>query len=466
MITNERQLQMARAQLARFEAELAASSAADGDALIAAAQKGALQSQADLIRKEIEDYEALRGGDISVLELSALSELPEGLIRARIAAGLTQKDLADRLGLKEQQIQRYETTRYEGASFARIRQIADAIGLRISKRLELYDADTIDGLVKRLAATGLDADFIQKRLSPQLPASAEGVRRLANTTTRLFGWSESQLFGPVAPDPPGLGAAMARFKMPKGRDARSVAIYTAYAFHLATLCARAMQSAPREPVPADWKTFRAKLIEKYGELSLRSALDYAWDLGVVVLPLNDSGAFHGACWRIDHVNVVVLKQATAFTARWIFDLLHELFHAAQNPDDATLEVVEAPETSDERRDSKEEKAAMRFAGNVAFDGQAETLAKKSVTAADGDLRKLKRAVQEVATAEGADLGLLANYLAFRLSFQGENWWGAAANLQPSGEQPLVVARDVFFERFDFTKIDESELELLTLALND
>lgn len=466
MITNERQLQIARGQLARFEAELSAGAPASAQALVATAQREAIESQATAIRKEIEDFESLQSGGVSVLELGALSELPEGLIRARIAAGLTQKDLAARLGLKEQQIQRYEMTRYEGASFSRIREIADAIGLRISKRLELYDADTLDGLVKRLSATGLDAAFIQKRIAPTLTSSVEGVRQLANTTTRLFGWSDDQLFGSVAPDPPGLGAAMARFKMPKGRDARSVAIYTAYAFHLAQICARAMANAPREHAPANWKTFRARVLEKYGALDLRTALAFAWDLGVVVLPLSDPGAFHGACWRIDNVNVVVLKQSTAYTARWLFDLLHELFHAAQSPDAPTLEVVEAPETSDERRESKEEMAAMRFAGNVALDGQAETLAKRCVAEAGGDLRRLKRAAQDVSASEHADLSLLANYLAFRLSFQGENWWGAAANLQSTGEQPLMVARDAFFERFDFSGLDGGELELLTLALND
>ena len=32
---------------------------------------------------------------------------------------MTQRELADRLSLKEQQIQRYETQNYSGASFAR-----------------------------------------------------------------------------------------------------------------------------------------------------------------------------------------------------------------------------------------------------------------------------------------------------------------------------------------------------------
>lgn len=466
MITNERQLQIARAQLARFEAELQSDPPTGLDARLLQAQRDALKSQADAIRAEIDEYDGLRSGEISVIELSDLSELPEGLIRARIAAGLTQKDLADRLNLKEQQIQRYETTRYEGASFARIRQVADALGIRVSKRLELYDADTLEGLIKRLSATGMDAGFIQRRIAPSASLSGNGVRQLADTTTRVFGWSPAELFGPVAPDPPGLGAAMARFKMPKGRDARSVAIYTAYAFHLAQTCARAMASAPRELVPGKWREFRARVIAKYGKLTLQTTLAFAWDLGVVVLPLNDPGAFHGACWRINHVNVIVLKQSTAYTARWLFDLLHELYHAAQKPDDATLDVVEAPETSDERRESDEEQRAMWFAGNAALDGQAEALTKKVMDASGGDLRRFKRAVQEVAEAEGADLALLANYLAYRLSFQGENWWGTAANLQPTGEQPLALARDTFFERFDFSSLDERELELLTLALHD
>ena len=50
------------------------------------------------------------------------------LIRARIAQGLSQKSLAGRLGLKEQQIQRYEASEYASASLARIRSVAEVWG--------------------------------------------------------------------------------------------------------------------------------------------------------------------------------------------------------------------------------------------------------------------------------------------------------------------------------------------------
>ena len=60
----------------------------------------------------------------------------------------------------------------------------------------------------------------------------------------------------------------------------------------------------------------------------------------------------------------------------------------------------------------------------------------------------------LAEEENVDVGLLANYLAFRLQIQGIHWWGAAANLQRDGDDPWTIARDVFCERFSFVDLDE------------
>ena len=56
-----------------------------------------------------------------------LAVVPQDLIHARIASGLSQKELAERLGMPEQQIQRYEATDYESVSFARIMEIVEAL---------------------------------------------------------------------------------------------------------------------------------------------------------------------------------------------------------------------------------------------------------------------------------------------------------------------------------------------------
>jgi HTH-type transcriptional regulator / antitoxin HipB len=91
------------------------------------AQKETVASELELLREEIKKYEKLRRKKTVVPRLKFISELPETLVKARIASGLTQAALAKKLGLKPQQIQRYEATNYAQASLARIQQIARVI---------------------------------------------------------------------------------------------------------------------------------------------------------------------------------------------------------------------------------------------------------------------------------------------------------------------------------------------------
>ena len=76
--------------------------------MIAQAQVDAVSSQLADLEAELREYEAIREGKFQVEELSVVADLPSLLIKARIAGGLSQRELADRMGLKEQQIQRYE----------------------------------------------------------------------------------------------------------------------------------------------------------------------------------------------------------------------------------------------------------------------------------------------------------------------------------------------------------------------
>ena len=67
-------------------------------------------------------------------------------------AGLTQKELARRLGLKEQQIQRYEATRYAGASLTRIQAVVEALGVRIHERVIMPTATSRVETARRYSA--------------------------------------------------------------------------------------------------------------------------------------------------------------------------------------------------------------------------------------------------------------------------------------------------------------------------
>lgn len=139
MIANERQYRITRAEAAKFQEALARLETVEGhrSGELRQIMRDAMESQLEELQEQLAEYDALRSGKVTVLEIEGLQELPTALVRARIASGLTQKELARRLGLKEQQIQRYEATRYSGVSLERIQQVAEALGVTIRERLTL-----------------------------------------------------------------------------------------------------------------------------------------------------------------------------------------------------------------------------------------------------------------------------------------------------------------------------------------
>lgn len=139
MIKNERQYLITKTQLKKFQKAIEEfdNQKSDTHPLLLKAQKDAMISQAEDLKAQIKEYERLRKGNYKVRRPDSIADLPIELIRARIALGLTQKDLAERLGMKEQQIQRYENTEYASANFARINEIVAALRLDIKKQIKL-----------------------------------------------------------------------------------------------------------------------------------------------------------------------------------------------------------------------------------------------------------------------------------------------------------------------------------------
>jgi DNA-binding Xre family transcriptional regulator len=134
MIKNERQYRITRAQAARFEEalELVRRDPAHHQlpSQIRQIKEESLQGQLDSLRAELAEYEALKAGETERIELDRWEKIPQALIQARIAANLTQKELAERVGIAEQEIQRYEATDYATVSFARLTEIVNALGLQ------------------------------------------------------------------------------------------------------------------------------------------------------------------------------------------------------------------------------------------------------------------------------------------------------------------------------------------------
>jgi DNA-binding transcriptional regulator YiaG len=145
VITNDRQYRITRRETGKFEEAIRALSEREvdresDDGLFRDLQIAAMRSQLEDLRTEIDEYEAIRSGEHSRLSLESLDQLPRALVAARIAAGLTQADLAKRLGVHVQQIQRYEATGYASASTRRVNDVVRALGVGIHIDVSLAPA--------------------------------------------------------------------------------------------------------------------------------------------------------------------------------------------------------------------------------------------------------------------------------------------------------------------------------------
>jgi transcriptional regulator with XRE-family HTH domain len=134
MITNEREYRVTRAQVRELELALESESHRSTpqgvDPFLAAAAREALRGELDELKAQLEEYDQLKSGQKKSWLVDSIGKLPEVIIQARVAAGMTQRVFAETLHVKEQQVQRYEATKYHGVSLERIEQAADAAGLR------------------------------------------------------------------------------------------------------------------------------------------------------------------------------------------------------------------------------------------------------------------------------------------------------------------------------------------------
>ena len=92
--------------------------------------KGRVNSLKNFIQKMSEDianYEALKRGDLKTFRNISLLDIHKILIQVRIAKKWTQEKLAQKLGLTQQQIQRYEAQDYGTASLNKIKEIVEAL---------------------------------------------------------------------------------------------------------------------------------------------------------------------------------------------------------------------------------------------------------------------------------------------------------------------------------------------------
>jgi plasmid maintenance system antidote protein VapI len=85
--------------------------------------------------EEVESYERLKRGEFD--EIQNFKGLGQLLISLGIAQGLTQRELAERLGVHESLVSRDERNEYHGVTLDRAARILDALGADLRTTVEM-----------------------------------------------------------------------------------------------------------------------------------------------------------------------------------------------------------------------------------------------------------------------------------------------------------------------------------------
>ena len=167
MIRNSHQLRSARR--ARDTLRAALEAASDSDKLTYR------ELIAD-VQHEIDEYVGIVDGYLVDFEVSSIDGLADALIKARISTGMSQRRLADALGVSEQMVQKDEAGGYERASLTRLADVADALGFTLAGRLAPADqaAPPIAGAVA--AFTIVSAYPLASMFAAGQAAYAQGPR--------------------------------------------------------------------------------------------------------------------------------------------------------------------------------------------------------------------------------------------------------------------------------------------------
>ncbi len=321
MITNEKQYRSTKASIEKLTGAFAALEAPTSDfpEVFAKAQRSALRSQIDELEEDVRFYEDLRAGKISMFSADSLHDLPDILIQARIARGMSQKDLGDFLGVAEQQIQRYESDRYRMASLDRLTEVADALNVRIVERAQLVGSPKLDNVDRSVWQAFPVAEMFKRGWFEDFSGTLSQAKKAASDLIPAFLQGAHSQFAPMA---------LHRKSVRSSGQVHEASI-AAWEARVRTLADRNPpdRAFDRDRLTAEWVRGLVELsLEDNGP---RLAGDYLRDAGISLvverhLPgtLLDGAALASA----DHHAIVAMTLRHDRLDNFWFTLLHEIGH--------------------------------------------------------------------------------------------------------------------------------------------
>ena len=131
MITSDKQYAVAKGKLAMLDESLARELDDGVPNVIRETKEGQLQSLIADVRKEIEEYEALKSTRPDELEIRSIQDLMVTPIRYRIAARMSVHAFGRKVGVSERQIHRYEAESYRNTNTRTLTKILEKLDISL-----------------------------------------------------------------------------------------------------------------------------------------------------------------------------------------------------------------------------------------------------------------------------------------------------------------------------------------------
>ena len=94
------------------------------------AVRGSYEGMIRQLEDELREYDGLKAGEFALPNVERLDQIAPFITKMRIAKGVSQTELAKRLGVSKQVVSRYEETEYQTVAISRLQEILDAIGVK------------------------------------------------------------------------------------------------------------------------------------------------------------------------------------------------------------------------------------------------------------------------------------------------------------------------------------------------
>lgn len=153
MIENELQYEVSKEWVEKFNKTIAAmerdEEAKRKDFFRWESSRSVIQCHLNQLHEEIAEYERLMAWDKSKpieIVVEDFNRLSEALIKARMAAKISEEELAEILDIDPERIKEYEKKKYQNASLTEILDISLALGLEFKTAVMQVDFEEIEAI--------------------------------------------------------------------------------------------------------------------------------------------------------------------------------------------------------------------------------------------------------------------------------------------------------------------------------